>query len=461
MRTRLVTTAALILCLSSRGQAERFDLVIGVDPGRYPGTARTVVPLPGPGVPGSFSDGDRLAGTPDVGGPVVYQGFGTPLFDPNQFGSMSFVFKRGSVPLGPAGQLPWMGIDFLGGPLLDLDGEPDNGSRSLIPVLGRTPVPIPGTTSHVELVFDVEGGVVRLMWLDITGTSEGGPNVQPEIATSINVLAGTGPDAAPGSPINPSVDTRRGQLTPFAGTDGTLSGVWHIDDLGLEIWQDTIDPNSATASVLGTFQFLSRLRGWWVQRDPLSGQFPALTGQGLGSTLWPRVDTSMARLVFNTANGLAGGTATITTGPPADIYTAPGNGGLALSDYDADLGAYLDQVVVPRIHAESASFVYLEGSGAGINNSGDPIFGDRVGYDIVIIAQAAPPRLVAVDMDSDGDVDLNDFARFQACFNGAGRPAGRSDCQGADTDFDRDVDVNDFAVFQACFNGAGRPPACG
>lgn len=29
-----------------------------------------------------------------------------------------------------------------------------------------------------------------------------------------------------------------------------------------------------------------------------------------------------------------------------------------------------------------------------------------------------------------------------------------------DTDADGDVDVNDFAVFQLCFNGPGRPPAC-
>jgi len=62
------------------------------------------------------------------------------------------------------------------------------------------------------------------------------------------------------------------------------------------------------------------------------------------------------------------------------------------------------------------------------------------------------------DYDSDRDVDIEDFARFQACFNGAGQAAPPG-CANADADGDGDVDVNDFAVFQACFNGPGHPPA--
>ncbi len=36
------------------------------------------------------------------------------------------------------------------------------------------------------------------------------------------------------------------------------------------------------------------------------------------------------------------------------------------------------------------------------------------------------------------------------------------DCDAADADFDNDgdVDLNDFSTFQACFNGPNRPPAC-
>jgi len=75
-----------------------------------------------------------------------------------------------------------------------------------------------------------------------------------------------------------------------------------------------------------------------------------------------------------------------------------------------------------------------------------------------------PPQ----DADRDGDVDVNDFAIFQACFNGAGKPypetlppAARQRCRCLDEDEDADVDVGDFAVFQACFNGAGKPPPAG
>jgi hypothetical protein len=64
------------------------------------------------------------------------------------------------------------------------------------------------------------------------------------------------------------------------------------------------------------------------------------------------------------------------------------------------------------------------------------------------------------DLDGDGDVDLADFAVFQACFNGPNQPPGRPDCSKADFDGDRDVDLADFGLFQSCFNGANQPPAC-
>ena len=64
------------------------------------------------------------------------------------------------------------------------------------------------------------------------------------------------------------------------------------------------------------------------------------------------------------------------------------------------------------------------------------------------------------DFDRDGDVDLADFSRFQACFNGPNRPPAAADCGEAILDGDGDVDLTDFSVFQGCFNGPNRPPAC-
>lgn len=67
----------------------------------------------------------------------------------------------------------------------------------------------------------------------------------------------------------------------------------------------------------------------------------------------------------------------------------------------------------------------------------------------------------AADRDRDADIDLADFAAFEACFNGPNRPVGGSPvCRYADFDSDGDADLADFAVFQACFNGPNRPPAC-
>ena len=65
------------------------------------------------------------------------------------------------------------------------------------------------------------------------------------------------------------------------------------------------------------------------------------------------------------------------------------------------------------------------------------------------------------DFDSDGDVDVNDYAVFQGCFNGAGQPPPETCAGDADSDDDGDVDVNDFARFQTCFNGSGQPAAEG
>lgn len=69
---------------------------------------------------------------------------------------------------------------------------------------------------------------------------------------------------------------------------------------------------------------------------------------------------------------------------------------------------------------------------------------------------AEPPS----DVDYDGDVDLTDFAGFQACFNGPNRAPLKTCAVDADFDNDGDVDLVDFGVFQACFNGPNRPPAC-
>ncbi|NOX59295.1 MAG: hypothetical protein GXP29_10610 [Planctomycetes bacterium] len=437
MKIRLLQLAAL-MCFAPTVSAVPFELMTGVDADRWPGPSRVVSPTPGGGnsQDGMFFDDDRLAGVGPTGPSITFQGFGIPLLDPNEFGALSFIFKRASVPLG-FGQLPFMGIDFLGGPLFDLDGDANDASRSLIPVDGQSAVVMPGTRSTIGLSFDTSGGTVSLLSLDATSTSEGSPGVSWKAANSVNILAGTEPDGTQTGPINPATDTRSGTLSVFVNTNGVLANVWRVSDLGYEFWQDTLLENSSTAGELGTFQYLGSLSGWYVRRDPVTGSFPALTGAGLGQTPWPAIGTNGLGETFITANGLAGGFATIGSGSAQDDFEAPNNGGFVPTDF----GVYFDTVVIPNINPFSAGFVYLESLGFGINNSGDPVFLDSIGYDVVLVAQQAPTT------------DLRDYAGLQQCNTGPGPTPVPTECEAFDFDNDSDIDIDDFDAFGELLTG--------
>jgi hypothetical protein len=69
---------------------------------------------------------------------------------------------------------------------------------------------------------------------------------------------------------------------------------------------------------------------------------------------------------------------------------------------------------------------------------------------------------VSPDFDLDGDVDQEDFGRFQVCLSGTDQPQTDPSCTHALLDSDDDVDEDDFGVFQACISGPNVPadPAC-
>lgn len=69
------------------------------------------------------------------------------------------------------------------------------------------------------------------------------------------------------------------------------------------------------------------------------------------------------------------------------------------------------------------------------------------------------PSVVPADLDLDGDVDLNDYGRFQACRTGPAVQIMDPACDSADLDGDDDVDQEDFGIFQRCISGADRPAA--
>lgn len=381
------TVFAVAICTGlltvSGALADQFQLVTGVGAGTQPGAFRVVTSTSGGN--GFFQDGQRLGGTPSSvpipspNPPINY------IQNPNQYGSLSFMFRRGSIDFGGPSATPFVSVDYLGGPLLDLDGDLNNGSRSLVPVNGQSAVAIPGSTSYLDLSFG--GGQVSLNNFDANGNNAGAGPASPDQLITVNTLAGTSPTGALGSAINPSIDDRTGTASAFLGNSGTLAGVTQIDDLGYEFWQDTISENSSSADELGTAQYLGELRGWKIERD-INGNFPTMAGEGLGSTIWPSVNTSEVGNSFN--NAIGAGTSTITDGTIRDMFSDPGNGGLALTDFGGDLGAYLDHIAATAIDPLSQSFVYFESAGFGINNPADPVFLDSSGWDVVLIAQSTP-----------------------------------------------------------------------
>lgn len=66
-----------------------------------------------------------------------------------------------------------------------------------------------------------------------------------------------------------------------------------------------------------------------------------------------------------------------------------------------------------------------------------------------------PPPFAPCDFDQDGDVDLEDFGIFQACYSGPGIAQNTPACRGARLDGDDDVDLDDFQKFFNCLSGPG------
>jgi hypothetical protein len=65
-------------------------------------------------------------------------------------------------------------------------------------------------------------------------------------------------------------------------------------------------------------------------------------------------------------------------------------------------------------------------------------------------------------MDDDGDVDLEDYGRFQACLTGPSVPQNDPACEDALLDPGSYVDQTDLDIFLGCLAGANIPadPDC-
>jgi hypothetical protein len=170
------------------------------------------------------------------------------------------------------------------------------------------------------------------------------------------------------------------------------------------------------------------------------------------------------------------GGATACPNPPAIVSVDPPSGARGSTIEVTIRGAYLasggpavrlSQSGQPDI---VASQVQVAADGASLT-CGLDLHNAAVGaWDVVVsVPDCAEAALIqgfvvspSAQFDDDGDVDMDEFRLFFACFNGPNNPlpATVANCDWADLDTDGDVDEADFLIFQSCFNGPNRPSAC-
>jgi len=102
------------------------------------------------------------------------------------------------------------------------------------------------------------------------------------------------------------------------------------------------------------------------------------------------------------------------------------------------LGGMVLRATIVYDYNQDGEFQKSTGSG------GDPTSPDE-DYNVVLYIGATTGQS---DLDADGDGDLMDYARFQACYTGSAGGPVAAECRIVDYDCDDDVDLDDYKVFE-------------
>lgn len=176
---------------------------------------------------------------------------------------------------------------------------------------------------------------------------------------------------------------------------------------------------------------------------------------------WARRLASIPRLARSPAQLVA--TARQGRSPEDQLFTVSNGGGGTLAYTIADDVDWLHATPESGTCTTEADVITV-----GFETSAVPVGSHTATITIAAPAADGSPQTIGVtvqivpvppDFTGDGDVDVDDFAFFQFCFNGPSAPPRYAGCEQADFDGDGDVDVSDYGAFQTCFNGPARPPA--
>jgi len=141
-------------------------------------------------------------------------------------------------------------------------------------------------------------------------------------------------------------------------------------------------------------------------------------------------------------------------------YTWPGDGNIDVDPLFADVPSGDDHLSPGSLCINAGSNGLLSPDLMDLDGDGDtdePVPIDLDGHARVLcpLVEIGAYEFGIGDYNCDHDVDLTDFANWEACMTGPDNGLYNPGCGVFDFEYDGDVDLPDFAGFQAGFTGGG------